>query len=230
MRRVIAAAVASIFVAACGGSSPAPNVDAAKVLRDSGAAMAQVRTVNATLTVTKGTISLQGFTLVKARTTVELPTDSDTVYSVKEQDLLISFEVIITAGHVYLHLPLSTFQEVKGAQAAEFPDLAKMFDPSTGLPALIPEGANPKYVSTDQVDGVPSYYVSTTYSAAQVHSLLPQLTSDAPVHADIWVGTTDHLIRKAVLDGRFGDGGKEAALEIDMTGFNSPVTIGSPTP
>jgi hypothetical protein len=36
------------------------------------------------------------------------------------------------------------------------------------------------------------------------------------------------MIRRAVLGGPFGDGGKEASVEVDMTGFNSPVVITSP--
>jgi hypothetical protein len=33
-----------------------------------------------------------------------------------------------------------------------------------------------------------------------------------------------------VLDGAFGDGGKEAAVEVDITGFNGAVVITSPSP
>lgn len=229
MRRTLAAAAGAMLLAGCGGSQ-APPVDAAKALREGGAALGQVHSLSATLNVTKGAISLQGFSLVKARTALRLPHDSDTVYSVKEQDILISFEVIMASGHVYLHLPLSNFQEVSGPEAAAFPDLAKLMDPTTGLPALIPQGAHPRYVSTEQVGGVTADRIATAYTAEQVHALLPQLTSSGPVAAAIWVDRSDHLIRRAVLDGDFGDGGKEAVIEVDMADFNAAVTIGSPTP
>ncbi len=192
--------------------------------------MAQVKTVNATLKFTKGAVTFQGFTLVSARTAVQLPADSDTVYTVKEQDISISLEVVISGGHMYLHVPFATYREVTGADATLLPDLAKMFDPSTGLPALIPAGQNPAYVSTDQVGGKSAYQISTTYTADQVKNLLAQLSSNGPVKARIWVDTGDHLIQKAQLDGNFGDGGKEANVEVDISGFNAPVTISSPTP
>ncbi len=108
--------------------------------------------------------------------------------------------------------------------------MAKLFDPTTGLPAVIPKGASPKYVSTDQVGGASAYQVSTSYTPDQIRSLLSELNSSGPVAARVWVGVSDHLIRKAVLDGAFGDGGKEAAVEVDITGFNTAVTISSPTP
>lgn len=229
MRRTIAAVGLVLALTGCGGGSP-PSIDGAKVLRDSAAAMAQLQTVSATLKLTKGTISIQGFALVTARTAVRLPADSDTTYTVKEQDVSFSIEVVIASGHVYLHLPLSTFREVTGAEASAFPDMARLFDPATGLPAVIPAGASPKYVSTDQVGGTSAYQVSTSYTPAQIRGLLSELNSSGPVAARVWVGVSDHLIRKAVLDGAFGDGGKEAAVEVDITGFNAAVTITSPTP
>jgi hypothetical protein len=220
--------LALALVAGCGGSQP--QVDPAQSLRDAATAMAKLKTVSATLSFTKGAISFQGFTLARAKTSVRLPGDSDTTYTVKQKDLSISLEVVIADGHVYLHLPFSSFQELTGAQAASIPDLAKLFDATTGLPAVIPAGRNPKYVTTEKVDGVDSQRIEVVYSADQVHSLLAQLSSSVDVKTTVWVGVSDHLIRKAVLDGAFGDGGKEAAVEVDISGFNAAVNITPPTP
>jgi hypothetical protein len=60
--------------------------------------------------------------------------------------------------------------------------------------------------------------------------MLAQLGSSADVSAQIWVGTSDHLIRKAVLDGAFGDGGKPASVEVNISGFDAPVNITPPSP
>ena len=225
MKHTIAAA-GILLLGACSGSTP----DAAKVLRDGAGAMAKLSTVSATLKLTKGTISIQGFALVSAKTSVRLPTDSDTVYVVKEKDVTIGLEVVISGGHVYLHVPFSPFQEVSGAEAAAFPDMAKLFDRTTGLPAMIPAGGNPRYVSTDQVSGKSAYQVSATYTPEQVRGLLAELNSSGPVAARVWVDTSSQLIRKAVLTGAFGDNGTVAGVEVDITGFDAPVVITSPTP
>jgi len=226
MMRAIACVAAALLVA-CSGSA---NVDAAKTLRDAGTAMGQLKTVSATLKLTKGTISIQGFTLVTAKTSVRLPTDSDTIYTVKQQDVSIGLEVVITSGHVYLHVPFSTFQEVTGDQATAFPNMSNLFDPATGLPAVIPQGTEPRYVTTEQVGGTDSYQIATSYTADQVRGLLSELNASGPVTAHVWIGTSDHLIRKATLDGRFGDGGTEAAVEVVISNFNGAVSITSPTP
>ena len=228
MKRGLLSMLALALVASCGGSQQA--VDPAQTLRDAAAAMGKLQTVSATLKFTKGTVSFQTYKLVGANTSVRLPSDSSTSYSVKYQDLTIGLEVIIVSGHVYLHIPFSAYQELTGSQAAELPDMAKLFDPTKGLPAVIPAGRNLKYIGADKVDGVDVQKIGATYSADQVRAMLAQLSSSVDVNAELWVGSSDHLIRKAVLAGAFGDGGTEAAVEVDISKFNAAVNITPPTP
>ena len=228
MKRALVALLALALVAACGGNQP--PVDPAHTLRDAATAMAKLSTVSADLKFTKGAITFQSFTLVRAKTSVRLPGDSDTTYTVKQQDFTIGLEVIIAGGHVYLHLPFSTYEDLQGSQAAAIPDLAKLFDPATGLPAIIPAGRNLSSSGTEKVDGVDTQKIDATYTGVQLHSMFAQLSSTVDVKAQIWAGASDHLIRKAVLDGAFGDGGKEASVEVDISGFNAAVNITPPTP
>jgi hypothetical protein len=220
-----AGALVLVVLAACGGLQPE---DPAQALREGGSAMAALKTVHANLKFTKGSVSFRGFALIAAKTSVRLPADSDTTYTVRQQDVQIALEVIISAGHVFLHLPFSGYNELTGADAADIPDLAKLFDSKNGLPAVIPAGRSPKYVAVEQVDGVDSHRVTATYTTSQIHSMLPQLNSSGDVEAVIWVGGSDHLIRKAVLSGPFGDSGTASSVEVDLNGFNTAVAIASP--
>ena len=116
-------------------------------------------------------------------------------------------------------------------ETRESEDLARtgLFDAKTGLPAVIPAGRNPKYMAVEQVGGVDSHKVTATYSASQIHSMLPQLNSSGEVDATIWIGGSDHLIRKAVLSGAFGDNGTASSVEVDLSGFNGSVVIATPS-
>jgi hypothetical protein len=89
MRRTLCLGVMALLLSACGGggSTQPKAVDPAQALRDGAAAMAKLNTVTATLKFTKGTVTFQGFTLAGAKTAVRLPSDSDTTYTIKEQDL-----------------------------------------------------------------------------------------------------------------------------------------------
>jgi hypothetical protein len=222
------AVTALALLAGCSGSQTA--VDATRTLRDAAAAMAKLTTVTANLKFTKGAITFQGFTLVGAKTSVHLPGDSDTTYTVKQGDISLGLEVIIAGGHVYLHAPFSTYQEMTGAEAAGIPDLAKLFDPATGLPALIPAGRNAKFITTEQIGGTDTQKIGVTYGGDQVKAMVARLSSTGDVNAEVWIGASDHLIRKAVLNGAFGDGGKDASVEVDISGFNAAVNISPPAP
>lgn len=221
-----AGALLLVVMAGCGGLQAE---DAGQALREGGAAMAKLKTVSANLKFTKGSVSFRGFALVSAKASLRLPADSDTVYTVRQQDVQIGLEVIISGGHVYLHLPFSGYNELTGVDAADIPDLAKLFDSTKGLPAVIPAGRSPKYLGAEQIGGVDSHKVEATYSASQVHSMLPQLNSSGDVDATIWIGGSDHLIRKAVLSGPFGDNGVASSVEVDLSGFDNSVTIATPT-
>jgi len=222
-----AAALAAVVLAGCGGLQPE---DPAQALREGGAALATLKTVSAGLKFTKGTVSFRGFALVSAKAAVRLPADSDTTYTVRQKDVQIALEVIIAGGHVYLHLPFSGYNELAGADAADIPDLARLFDAQHGLPAVIPAGQNPKYLGAEQAAGVDSHKVEATYTAGQVHGMLPQLNSSGDVDVVVWIGGSDHLIRKAVLSGMFGDNGTASSVEVDLSGFNGSVAIATPPP
>lgn len=216
--------IGAVLIAACGLQPEDPGL----ALRQGAAATATLKTVTASIKVTSGTITFQGFKLVSATASVRVPDESDTTYTVRQADLQISFEVVIVGGHVFFKAPLLKFSELTPAQAAGIPDLASLFDPATGLPAVIPAGRNPEYLGAEAVNGVDSHKVSVIYTAEQIAGLLPELSSKGDVTADIWVGGSDHFIRKAVLGGAFGDNNTNSVVEVDLSGFNAPVTITSP--
>jgi hypothetical protein len=225
LSRLAAAIVAAALLVACGGLQ---SEDPGLALKQGGHATATLKTVSATMKVTKGAITFQGFALVSASANIRLPDESDTTYLVRQQDYQLGLEVVIIGGHYYLKPPLLRFTELSRQQAGDIPDLARLFDPTTGLPAVIPAGRNPEYVGVETVDGVDCWRISALYTGAQINGLLPQLSSQSDVTADIWVGGSDHFIRKAVLGGNFGDNGALATIEVDLSNFNGAVNIASP--
>ena len=229
--RLRAACVATCLfaLAACGGSSGLPAQDPARLLTEAGTATGALHSVSATLKFSKGTLTFRGYALVSAQAAVRLPDTSDTRYTVRQGDAQIELQVVIADDRVFLRIPFSGLTELSGQDAADIPDLAKLFDPAKGLPAVIPAGSKPKNLGTGTVGGVASYEVGATYSPDQIHGMLAQLSSAGDVGAQIWIGASDHLIRKAVLSGPFGDNGVASSVEVDLAAFDQPVTIPSPS-
>jgi hypothetical protein len=173
-------------------------------------------------------VTLQGLTLTTASSTVQVPDQSDTVFKVKQGDFLVDVRVVTTAGHVYLRLPFSRFQELSDQQAAEVPNLARLFEPGAGLPAVLAAGKNPAYQGTEKVGDGDSDKVSATYSAAQIGQLLAGASPAGDVHATVWAGQSDHLVRRVVLSGPLLQAGKDVQVQVDLHDFNRPVSITSP--
>jgi lipoprotein LprG len=227
LARTAALLLAGMVLACAGPGSAPPNPTA--VLRQAGQAMAGLHSVSADVKFGPG-IVVQGLTLSSATTSVQLPGQSDTVLKVKQGDFLVDVRVVTTNGHVYLRLPFSQFTEITPAQASEVPDLSKLFDPQSGLPALLPAGKDTRYLGTEQVGGVDTDKISTTYTADQVGQLLGGVVKPAgDIQATIWVGTSDHYVRRVLLNGALLEAGKNVQVEVDLHDFNRPVTIVNPT-
>jgi LppX_LprAFG lipoprotein len=222
-----ASALLGLLLLACSTSSPpAPGA----LLRDSANAMAGLKTVSADVKFTAGKVTLQGFTLDSASTKVRLPSDSDTLFKVKQGDFLVNVRVVTISGNVYVQLPFSAMTQLPADQAKEVPDLSALFDSQHGLPAVLPSGRTPSLQGSEQLSGVDCYKVSTTYTADQVASLLGAFRPGGDVAAVLWIGQSDKLIREVTLTGPFEESGGKATVQVLLHDFNKPVEIISPAP
>jgi hypothetical protein len=214
------------LVLACSGPATSPP-DPASILRQAGQAMAGLHSVSADVKFGPG-IELQGLTLSSAATKLQLPGESDTVFKVKQNDFLVDLRVVTTGGHVYVRLPLSRFTELSPEQARELPDLTQLLDRRAGLPAILASGRASSYQGTEQVAGVDSDRVSTTFTADQLGTLLGAKPA-GDIQATIWAGRSDHLVRRVVLNGPLLAAGKSVQVQVDLHDFNQPVVITTPS-
>jgi hypothetical protein len=226
--RAAALLLAGTFIACSSPAAPAqPNPTA--VLRQAAQAMGGLRSVSADVTFGPGVV-LQGLTLSSASSKVQLPSDSDTTFKLKQGDFLVDLRVVTTGGHVYIRLPFSQFTEVTPAEAREVPDLSQLFDARSGLPAVLPQGKDAKYVAAEQVDGVTTDHVAAVYTPDQVGQLLGASVKPAgDIQTSIWVGRADHLVRRVILSGPLLEAGKNVQVQVNLHDFNRPVTITNPT-
>src|SRR5439155_26161715 len=111
----------------------------------------------------------------------------------------------------------------------EIPDVSQLFDARSGLLALLRAGRDASYQGTEQVGAVDCDKVAATYTAAQVGGLFGgRFTPQGDVHAVVWAGRSDHLVRRKVLFGRLTSAGV-SRIEVDLHDFNRPVVITAPT-
>src|SRR5262252_6539886 len=217
----VAAIVTAVILLGCSGSTSAP-ADPATVLRQAADAMAGLHSVIADVKFGPG-ITLAGVSLSSATSKIQLPRNSDSTFKVKQGDFLLDLRVVTTGGHVYVKLPLASFTEVTPQQAREFPDVSSLFDPHSGLPAVLPAGRDTRSLGTEQVAGVDCNKVGATYTADQLGQLLAGVKPAGDVQATIWAGRSDHLVRKVVLSGPLLEAGKVVQVDVNLHDFNQPV-------
>lgn len=216
-----------MLLAACqapGSTSPDPAAE----LRQSATALGSVKTVTADVKFGGG-LAFQGFTLDSATARIKLPNASDTVIKVKQQDFLVDLEVISVDGHIYFKAPFTKFQEISATEAAVLPDLAALFDPVKGLPAVMAGGRSPHFDGTEKVGGVDCDRITTTYTADEVAKAMGGGFKPAgDIAAVLWVAQSDHLLRRVKLSGPLVQAGQNASADVTLHDFNAPLTITAP--
>jgi len=220
-----AAPLLAVLVLACSGPGASPP-NPTTVLRQAGQAMSALHSVSADVKFGPG-VEVDGLALTSATSKVLLPSASDTVFKVKQGDFLVDVRLVTTDGHVYLRLPFSKFTEVAPDEAKDLPNLTRLFDRQSGLPAVLASGRDPKYQATEQLAGVDCDKVSTTYTADQVGSLMG-VKPAGDVQATIWAGRSDHLVRRVILAGPLLKAGSDVQVQVDFHDFNQPVVVATP--
>ncbi len=225
--RCLVAMLVALALAACSGPTTSSSPSPVQVLRATGRALASLHTLSADISFGPG-IVLQGLTLTSATSRIRLPDASDTTFKVRQGDFLVDLRVITLDGHVYLRLPFSTFTELPPSETSQVPDLSRAFDPQTGLPAILAQGAHPRYLGLAHLDNQDCDQVSASYTAAQLGSLLGGRTATGEVRVTLWVARSDHLPRRVALSGPLLGRGGSQRLQADLHGFNQPVAISPP--
>lgn len=229
MRRYSVLALA-VFAAAC--SLGQPSADPATVLRQAGPALASLHSVAVDLKFGQGA-EFQGITLVSATSKLKLPDESDTTLKAQQsKDSLIELRLVTFGSDVYVQAPFIGFTQLSGSEAAAVPQLSRLFDASSGLPALLPAGKQPDLLGSASVDGVDCWQVRAVYTPDRVAAAVPPLKPSGSVTATLWVGKSDHRLRKAHLAGPLygSSGSSSSTLDVHLHDFNAAFQIARPSP
>jgi LppX/LprAFG-like lipoprotein len=226
VRRLPLALAALLFAACSLGQS---STDPGGVLRAAGPALAALRSVAVDLKFGPGA-EFQGITLVSASSKLRLPDASDTTLKAQQlKDSLIELRIVTLGSDVYVQAPFVGFTQLSGSEAAAVPALSRFFDPTSGLPALLPRGSSPALLGAQAVDGVDCWEVRALYPADRVAAALPPLKPASGVTATLWIGKADHRLRKAHLQGPLY-GSEQTTLDVRLHDFDAAFQIVRPSP
>jgi hypothetical protein len=227
MRPVVFALLLPALLVGCsfGGG---PTADPAAVLNQAGPALGQVKSASVEMKFGAGA-TFFGFTVVSASGKVKLPSDSQVTIKAKQSsDSLIEIAVTTLGGQTWVTVPFLGVQEVTGPEAAAVPSVGRIFDPVNGLPGVLAKGRKPQLLGSQTVDGVDCWKVEATYTADQVSQAVQPLSPSGDIDATLWIGKSDHLLRKTLLKGKLFATDKTTTLEVRLHDFNVAVDIVKP--
>ena len=218
----VAAVVAAVTLAACGGpsSDPATLLRQAKQVVDSAP--------SAHFALTSSPVKGSGPFITGGSGDMKRPNSFTGSLSVDFSGLSLSIQVVAIGGVFYAQLPTSTSFQKTDPTAYGFGDPSTFLDPNHGLSNLLTICTQPSLGSDDRNNGEELHEVNCSLPGSAVASLLTDAAPSQPVSATFGIAATSNQLRKVVLTGPFYMGAGTTTFTLIIDGYGKSVTITPP--
>lgn len=200
-------------------SEPLP--DASAILKESGAATAELDSVHLGMTVT-GDIENMAITALDGDVT-RVPDPAAKGYAkIAYRGAPAYVRFVVFGGDLYVSQ--SPRRWVDYGPAGNFYDAAQILSPDTGLADLLTDFIDPEVGGRETVDGVHTVRVTGEVSAKAAKKIVPQLNATKRTSCTVWIQETgDHQLVQLMLAS-----GADDAVQLTFSNWNVPVTVGKP--
>lgn len=230
MRLSVRAAFASLLLAigllaACGDgeSLPVDGLDAVALLAAAADRTEQVQSFHFVLEHERGSTEIvRGVNMERAEGDVAGGQRLRVDIEGSAGPLNIKLGIVILEDEAWITNPLT------GRWEREDISIAELFDPATGITALIRAVTDPRVTGSDRIDGVQTYRVEATVDSGDVR-LFGDPRPGRVLRAKAWIGVEDALIHRIELEGALRPGERDDLLRrITLTRFGSDPEIVAP--
>lgn len=220
-------AIAALF-AGCGGGGGGDAVTASPqdILSRSVSTFQNVKTFHYKLDHEKGSIPIVlGLRLITAEGDVIVPDRMTSDVEAKAGPTTVRVKVIGIADKTWITNPFTReFQRAPGNAS-----IGDIIDP-VGLVTSVAGSLREAQVrGVESVDGVSAYHLSGTLQSDALTKSMSFADSGRSLTVDAWIGKDDSLLRRARIKGALvPDENSDVVREINLSKFDSPVTIDPP--
>lgn len=218
----VAAVVAAVTLAACGG----PSSDPATLLRQ--AKQVVDNAPSAHFALTSSPVTGSGPFITGGSGDMKRPNSFTGSLSVDFSGLSLSIQVVAIGGVFYAQLPTSTSFQKTDPTAYGFGDPSTFLDPNHGLSNLLTICTQPSLGSDDRNNGEELHEVNCSLPGTAVASLLTDAAPSQPVSATFGIAAATNQLRKVVLTGPFYMGAGTTTFTLIIDGYGKSVTITPP--
>lgn len=215
-----------MLVAACSKSAPPASLPAASsLLQSSSQAMASVTSAHFILKLTGPPVT--SVPLTSATGDMDREGDVQASAEVTELGALLSANVIITGGTVYLKLGTSGRYTTEPAK--DFYNPSQLLDPTQGVSALLAQATNGKTLDKESINSTDAYKVQATVPTAVLSGLTDLAPGQDTVTATLWIAASGSRLLQAVVPFKVPKAKTNTVVTATLSQFNAPVSVKAPS-
>ncbi len=166
-----------------------------------------------------------GVEMTKAEGDIAKPDKMKATITGTVGNMTLQLQMVTVGGVLKMTNPLSGKWETPPAAF----NVLSLFDPNTGVAAILKGLTNPAKQEDAEVGGTLCYHLTGNINSENLNAITGNATTGNPIQAEVWIGKTDSWIRQIKLTG------KVTATEADgivrtlgLSNFDVPVSIELP--
>jgi len=216
-----------LLVLACGPKQkPTPTLTAQEVVQRCVASMEDLDSFHFELEQSSGSPIAMGLELVSASGDIARPGRLKLHISATMGSMALEVDIITVGEKTYMTNPLSGQWE---PLPTEF-NAIKLFDPDTGIRAIIGGITSLTKLADEEVSGTACYHIKGTLDSSKLRPITCGAALEGvPIDTELWIGKEDFLLRQVRIKGQITEGEEpEIVRTLRLSQFNQPVSIELP--
>ena len=226
MRAALLGALALLLAVACGDDDDgavSEDIDAAALVAAAAERMEQVESFRFDLTQERATIEIvRGIEMTTASGEIAGPDRLRVEVEGEVGPLNFEIGIVILPDESWIQNPLT------GRWEREDISIEELFDPQSGIVALMRAVEAPELLGRDSIDGVDTYRIGTDVDSGDL-SIFPSAEPGRTVPATAWIGVDEPYVYRLEVRGALGDGDEDRAVRrLDLRDFDTDIEIAPP--
>lgn len=229
MKRIIyitaLAFVLSLVFAGCSSKSAAA-MSAPDVLSKSYDTMQTVKSFHFVLEHNEdGTPIGSGIVMTKAEGDVVKPDELKATITGTAMGMTVKVELVTAEGKTMMTNPLNK----KWEELTDQFKVLSVFDPSTGIAAIIKDITNPASLKDEKVGDALCYHIKGDIVSQTLEPITGVTAKDVPVGVEVWIDKESFLVQQISLTGKITDGEKDGIVRtLTISNYDKDVDISLP--
>jgi hypothetical protein len=215
------------IITGCSKAAPSTTpLTAMEIISKSGENMQAVNSFHFLLDQTGGgTPITMGIEMTKAEGDIVRPDKMQATISGTAMGMSLEVKLVSSGGTMYMTNPLSGAWEVPPDQFKVF----SIFDPATGLAAILKGMTAPGQLGEEQKGGTLCYHLKGSVASDALRPITGSAVAGVTIDVEVWIGEEDFLVRQIRLEGKITESEKDGIVRtLDLSGFNQEVNIQLP--